>query len=216
VTERKPRASTRRTGHDRRARLIAVASELFTERDYDKVTTTEIAKRAGVAYGLISHHFTNKRGLYLATINTVAERLREVHERPNAGDTLAARLHDALTRHVRFVEAEAAGFIALMRGGSGSDPEVAGLIEDMRWQAASRVLCLLGVVEPVSPALRTTMRGWTGYVDASLLDHLDHRELASDDLVRLFTATLVAALRAAYLIDPTLGVPPSVLDTLES
>jgi AcrR family transcriptional regulator len=194
--------------------LIEAAGALFKERPYDEVTTTEIARRAGVAYGLIAHHFTNKRGLYLATINTIAEQVHALHDVPLAGDTLAAQLRDALTRHVTYIEDHAEGFIALMRGGSGSDPEVRALIEDMRWRAATRLLGALGVTEPFRPVLRTTMRGWTGYADASLIDHLDHHELARDDLVSLLIATLTAALRTAHSIDPDIGIAPALLDAL--
>ena len=212
VTPSKAGAPKRRP--DRRALLIEAAGALFKERPYDEVTTTEIAQRAGVSYGLIAHHFTNKRGLYLATINTIAEHVQAVHASPPVGDTPAAQLREALTRHVAFIEEKAEGFIALMRGGSGSDPEVRALIEDMRWRAATRLLGAFGVAEPFRPILRTTMRGWTGYVDASLIDHLDHHELARDDLVSLLIATLVAALRTAHGIDPDIGISPALLDSL--
>ena len=39
---------------DRRRRLVDAARALFAERPYDQVTTTAIAKRAGVAYGLLA------------------------------------------------------------------------------------------------------------------------------------------------------------------
>jgi AcrR family transcriptional regulator len=199
---------------DRRALLIEAAGALFKERAYDEVTATEIAQRAGVAYGLIAHHFTNKRGLYLATLNTVAEHARAVYAVPPAGDTPAAQLRDALTRHVTYVEDNAERFIALMRGGIGSDPEVRALIEDMRWRGATCLLGAFGVTEPFRPALRTTMRGWTGYVDASLIDHLDHHELTRDDLVSLLVATLIAALRTARGIDSHIGIEPALLEAL--
>ena len=57
---------------DRRQLIIDAARKLFASRPYDQVTTSEIAKNAGVAYGLIAHHFENKRGLYLAVMNEIA------------------------------------------------------------------------------------------------------------------------------------------------
>lgn len=198
---------------DRRAQLIRAANELFSERAYDEVTTTAIAKRAGVAYGLIAHHFTNKRGLYLATIQAAAERLRLVQETPPAGDTPAAQLNDALTRHVAYIEANAGGFLALMRGGNGSDPDVRAIIEDLRWQGARRLLNGLGI-DQVTPALRTTMRGWVGYLDEIIIDHLNHHDLARKDLVTLATTTLAAALRAAYTLDPSMRIGPELIDQL--
>ncbi|MDT3399630.1 helix-turn-helix domain-containing protein [Streptomyces sp. B1866] len=199
---------------DRRALLIQAAADLFARRAYDEVTAGEIAKRAGVAYGLIAHHFSNKRGLYLATIQAAAANLRAVHETPPAGDTPAARLRDALTRHIRYTEANAAGFLTLMRGGSGSDPQVRAIIEDLRWHGARRLLTGLGVTGPVCPALRATMRGWVGYLDEILIDWLRHEDLPVEDLVVLATQTLTGALRAAHALDPGTGVGPDLIDRL--
>ncbi|WP_019631425.1 TetR/AcrR family transcriptional regulator [Actinomadura atramentaria] len=199
---------------DRRGLLIEAAAELFTERPYDEVTTTEISRRAGVAYGLIAHHFTNKRGLYLATVRAAAERLQAVHETPPAGETVAARLRDALVRHIAHIEANATGFLALMHSAQGSDAEVRAIIGEYRWKGAMRLLGAAGVTEPVRPALRTTMRGWIGYLDEVTIDHLQHRELSRDDLAELATATLAAALRAAHSVDPAIGVDPGLIDQL--
>jgi AcrR family transcriptional regulator len=199
---------------DRRALLIDAAEALFTERAYDEVTTTEIARRAGVAYGLIAHHFTNKRGLYLATIGAAAARLQAVHDRPPAGESPAAQLRDALTRHIAHIEANSKGFLALMHGGHGSDSEVRAVVEELRWQGAERLLRAAGAAEPVRPALRTTMRGWVGYLDEITIDHLAHRDLSRDDLVELALATLAAALRAALDLDPETGIDPALIDQI--
>ena len=42
--------------------------ELFGERPYAAVSTTELARRAGVARGLINHYFGTKRDLYLEVV----------------------------------------------------------------------------------------------------------------------------------------------------
>lgn len=202
-------------GPDRRALLVDAAAELFTERAYDEVTTSEIARRAGVAYGLIAHHFGNKRGLYLATIRAAADRLRAVHESLPGEGAPAARLRDALDRHIAFMEDNAAGFLALMRGGNGSDPEVRAIIEDLRWQGARRLLDALGVAEPVRPALRTAMRGWVAFLDEIVVDHLRNRDVPRGTLVAAAAATLVAALRAARAADPEGGPDPGLVDLLE-
>ena len=49
-----------------------------------------------VAYGLIAHHFGNKRGLYLATIRAAADRLRVVHEAEPEGAAPGERLRDGV------------------------------------------------------------------------------------------------------------------------
>jgi AcrR family transcriptional regulator len=201
-------------GVDRRTQLIEAANALFTERSYDEVTTVEIAKRAGVAYGLIAHYFTNKRGLYLATVTSLAEGLDAVNAANPVGNTPAALLRCALTRNIAHIEKNDQGFRALMCGGVGADPEVRALIEGFRWQGAGRLLRALGATEPISPALRTAMRGWVNFVADSIMDHLRHRELTRNDLVDLAIATLVAALRTAHAIDPRTGIEPVLIDQL--
>jgi AcrR family transcriptional regulator len=48
--------------------LLAAAQELFAERGYERVTTREIAERAGVDATLIARYFGSKAGLYLAAL----------------------------------------------------------------------------------------------------------------------------------------------------
>ena len=57
-----PATPVRKGDTDRRQRLIDPARELFAKHAYDQVTTSEIAKNAGVAYGLIAHHSTPNAG----------------------------------------------------------------------------------------------------------------------------------------------------------
>ncbi|MDT5106573.1 MAG: hypothetical protein QOI25_4086, partial [Mycobacterium sp.] len=86
---------------DRRRQLIDTARTLFAQRPYDQVTTSEIAKKAGVAYGLIAHHFDNKRGLYLAVMNDIASEISAVQlSPPPAGANLADQLRHALRSHI--------------------------------------------------------------------------------------------------------------------
>ncbi|HEX2316321.1 MAG TPA: hypothetical protein VHJ17_21445, partial [Thermomonospora sp.] len=46
----------------------------------------------------------NKRGLYLATINAAAERLRALHETPPEGGTPLARFRNAIARHIAYMD----------------------------------------------------------------------------------------------------------------
>jgi len=71
-----------KAGERRRRQLIDAARALFSQRPYDQVTTGEIAQKAGVAYGLIAHHFENKRGLYIAVMNEMPAMHSEPWQRP--------------------------------------------------------------------------------------------------------------------------------------
>lgn len=59
----------------RRHRILQAAQELFAARGYDGASAEAIAEEAGVAKGLIFHHFGSKAGLYLAAVGDAATRI---------------------------------------------------------------------------------------------------------------------------------------------
>jgi AcrR family transcriptional regulator len=201
---------------DRRRLLVAAAAKLFTERSYEKVTTTEIAKAAGVAYGLIAHHFDNKRGLYLAVMRDIADELTANQSRPPHGDTLQEQLRHALTDHITYIDQHATGFVAIMRGGLGADPDMRAMVNELRWNGARRILQHLGIADPVPAVLRTTMRGWVGFFDEIMLDRLEHHDLDIPTLVELAAATLLAALRTAINLDRHSTLAPATITLIEN
>ena len=60
---------------DRRERILLAAGELFAERGYEATSAEAIASRAGVAKGLVFHHFGSKAGLYLAAFTDAVARI---------------------------------------------------------------------------------------------------------------------------------------------
>ncbi|MCU7852730.1 MAG: CerR family C-terminal domain-containing protein [Candidatus Thiodiazotropha sp. (ex Monitilora ramsayi)] len=59
-----------------RKRLLQAALQAFGSRDYDGVSTREIVEGAEANISAISYHFGGKRGLYLATVDFLAEKLQ--------------------------------------------------------------------------------------------------------------------------------------------
>jgi len=51
--------------------LIEIAREMFTQRGYASVSTTEIVKAAGVTRGALYHHFNGKEALFRAVLEHV-------------------------------------------------------------------------------------------------------------------------------------------------
>src|SRR5881227_4279375 len=67
-----PAPRWQRLEHDeRRRQILACARRLFSERNYASVSTSEIAKQAGVARGLLHHYFGTKRDLYLEVVRSL-------------------------------------------------------------------------------------------------------------------------------------------------
>ena len=200
---------------DRRQQLIDSARALFTTRPFDQVTTTEIAKNAAVAYGLIGHHFENKRGLYLAVMSEIAGEIAAAQlAPPPAGADLVDQLRCALRSHISYIDGYAQSFVALVRGHLGSDPEQQETVDALRWLGAQRILLALGVAEPISPVLRTAMRGWVGYLDEMMIDRIKNRDVDSEVLVELAAAALVATLQSAQKLDTSIVLTAPITEVL--
>jgi AcrR family transcriptional regulator len=72
----KRRTQAERTAATRGA-LVRAARELFAERGYAAVGTTEIARRAGVTRGALYHQFEDKAALFAAVAEAVEAALTE-------------------------------------------------------------------------------------------------------------------------------------------
>ena len=81
---------TSRTQADRRvatqAQLIATARALFAQQGFAGVGAPEIAEKAGVTRGAITHHFKDKAGLFLAVAQAEARAVAAELAEVAAGD----------------------------------------------------------------------------------------------------------------------------------
>lgn len=118
------------------------------------------------------------------------------------------RLRDALDRHFAFIEENSEEFLRLMLNRTSADPRTRAMADDVRWLDATSLLHTFETPEPAHPVLRTSIRGWIGYLDEIALDYLRHHELTRKDLVDLATAALVSTLRAARSLDPRINADP--------
>ncbi|MEB3031074.1 TetR/AcrR family transcriptional regulator [[Mycobacterium] nativiensis] len=214
-----PPSPARTADTDRRQLLITAARKLFTSKPYDQVTTAEIADDAGVAYGLIAHHFGNKRGLYRAVMNEIAVEIA-THQLapPPKGASPRDQLRHAVRNHIAHIDTYAGSFVAFVRGNLGADADQQAAIDELRWIGAQRILLALGIAAPVPPALRTAMRGWVGYLDEMMIDRILHRDVDIDTVVELACAALVTTLRTALKLDPSIDISPEgvqILNELE-
>ena len=120
-----PRKKKRLTAKDlqreaTRARLLDAARRLFEAHGYNAVSTTEIAREAGVTHGLIHAHFHAKAGL-----------LFELIAESDAAQTDAAW---NAARAERSLEARIAAILRVFAEADASDPELLGVMEGYFWQ----------------------------------------------------------------------------------
>jgi AcrR family transcriptional regulator len=188
------------SNESRRDRLIRVGLELFSGRPYHEVSIDDLATAAGVSKGLLYHYFPSKRDLYVALIRAAVDEMRAVTA-PRGGPAGPERLRRSLDAYLDFVEHREQGFRAVLQGGIGADHEIWQIAEEMRALTVERLMHGLGVERP-RPVLRSVLRGWVGFLEASSLDWLAHRDLPRDELRDTLMVALGSLLATAQRIDP--------------
>ncbi|MBK9035707.1 MAG: TetR/AcrR family transcriptional regulator [Myxococcales bacterium] len=199
---RRPRRRIRLDNDARRAQLLELGQRAFAERTYDEVSIDDIARAAGISKGLLYHYYPTKRDLYVAGLQATADDL--------LARTVAAadpklppleRIRAGLDAYLDFVVAHARPFAALLRGGIGSDPEVAGVIEGTRTRYVERLLSdtentpLAAIAASEVPMVRIAVRGWLGFVEAASLEWLIRGQAERVALRDLMVDTLLVTLR---------------------
>lgn len=185
---------------ERRAQLLTLGMRLFAERTYDEISMDDLARQAGVSKGLVYHYFKTKRDFYVAGLREIARDLLEKTTTHAPDLAPLERVQRGLDAYLDHVHAHARAFVALLRGGIGSDPEVASVIEGTRSAYVDRFLHDLAGTPLASFAqgntmIRTALRGWLGFVEAASLDWLSHGDVDRVRLRDMMLQILLASLR---------------------
>jgi AcrR family transcriptional regulator len=116
-----------------RQRLIDVAVDQFATKRYNEVAVGDIARQAGVAHGLMFHHFGNKRGLYLAAVQEISRRLFELHA-PDPSGRPSVQLRQILRQHFERMAQNQDLLLGYVRGSAAmaADPEAWATLEHYR------------------------------------------------------------------------------------
>jgi AcrR family transcriptional regulator len=92
------RSHTERTAETRR-RVTAAVVECIAELGFQRTTGTEIARRAGVTWGAVQHHFGDKNGILAAVLEESFHRFAATLGRPDPVDApLESRVTDFIDR----------------------------------------------------------------------------------------------------------------------
>lgn len=188
----------------RRAQLLELAKREFSDRAYDDVSIDDLAREAKISKGLLYHYFPTKRDLYVAGLTEIADEL--VAAITGVPEDLAPieRVRLSLDAYLEHISRHARAFVSLMRGGIGSDPEVASVVEGVRTRLFEKFLA----GAPFAPMFvgnakfETAVRGWIGFVEAASLNWCANPKLSREELRELLTQILFEIMRV---------VAPSVL-----
>jgi AcrR family transcriptional regulator len=180
---------------ERREQILACAVELFGERPYAAVSTTELARRAGVARGLINHYFGTKRDLYLEVVRRMVTIPQLAVDQLPAGP-LEERVAESVRWFLDGVSRHSRTWLAAI-GAEGVDVEVARILAEADELAADRVLEATGLAGEVAhrEELRALVRAYGGLVKATAREWLVRGALSRDQVQLLLSTTLLSIVR---------------------
>ncbi|MFD5177666.1 TetR/AcrR family transcriptional regulator [Nocardia sp. NPDC058379] len=187
---------------DSRAALLDTAIAVFGAKRFDEVSTTELARQAGVAIGLINYHFGGKRGVYLAAVEAVYT---------DFWDRLQALRGPAVSRLIQgldlyFDHAERYQGSPLALSARATDPDLQA-IHDQHFDRL--IVALLQEVSggPGTALVRTSVAGWLAFVEGAVADWLRTGDLSRVQLRELLVGNFFTTAQAVLSLDP--GTPLS-------
>jgi AcrR family transcriptional regulator len=201
-TSRAERAATTR------GKLLEAAVQLFLEKSYDEVSVHDLADAAGVAYGLVAHHFGNKRGIHVEAMRQLARRL--VQDPPPPGPA-GTRIRHFIGGHFASIQQNPTAYLGLMLS---ADPDSRAIIDSGKQLAVQLAGEILGL-DVERPAVRLLLRAWLVAVNEAAVGWVqDGCPFPAEDMVEVLTATLAELLRQGGRLDDAID-PASVLSLLE-
>ena len=194
-----PRTDTRRwhrLDHDeRRGQILDCARRLFSERNYAAVSTSDIAREAGVARGLLHHYFGTKRDLYLEAVRTMMRMPANPVPLQAPGRGLEVVIGESVERWLQMLERNRGTWLAAIGGrGLGRDPEIEEIMDEARERAADRLIEALQTyeAEQAPPELRAAIRAYSGFAEAASLEWLARNRLTREQLHALLVEGFLA------------------------
>jgi AcrR family transcriptional regulator len=193
----RPKRRIRLDNDERRAQLLALARNAFSDRSYDEVSIDDIAREAKISKGLLYHYFPTKRDLYVAGLSAIADELVEKITSQRKDAAPIERVRAGLDAYLEHISHHSRAFVSLMRGGIGSDPEVAGVVDGVR----KRMIDIFLEETPFAAVLvkdvrfHASVRGWIGFVEGATIDWCEHQRMARSELVDLLTQILFSIMQ---------------------
>jgi AcrR family transcriptional regulator len=189
-------AYTRLDVDERRRRLLELGAELFTRFAYDELSMAKIAREAGISKALLYHYWPSKEAYFVATLEEKAAEL-QARTQPDPALEPMEQLAGSLDAYLGWIEENADSYDKMIRS-AGAVAEVRAMLDQVRGSTAQRIVDGLRGDAEASPALRTAVRGWLGFMDGACLDWIAHdRDLPREALQGLLLGTLMGAVLAA-------------------
>lgn len=213
MAPKRKRVIQRLDNDSRRAQLLALGRAAFEANPYDAVSIDDLAAKAKLSKGLFYYYFPTKRDLYIAALQETAGELIDKLVTNVARQTAPReRALAGVEAYLDHVASQGEAFVALMRGGIGSDPEVAAVLEKVRSDLLDEFLSgnPIGAFLRQRPLSRIAIRSWIGMVEAASIEWLASegipkepvRDLLVDQLFDLLTRVIGKEVSQTELVGP--------------
>ncbi|HEU0030436.1 MAG TPA: TetR/AcrR family transcriptional regulator [Kofleriaceae bacterium] len=177
---------------ERRAQLLAMGQAAFAAHPYDEVSIDDLARKAKISKGLFYYYFPTKRDLYIAGLRDTSQDL--VVKLTSVPRDLAPRERAtaAVDVYLEYVASQGSAFLALMRGGIGSDPEVSKVVEAVRVGILDEFLtgAPVSALLKTRPTSRIAIRAWIGAVEGASIEWLANQDLPREAVRELLVDML--------------------------
>lgn len=191
---------TRLEHDERREQILACARQLFRDRHYSAVSTTEIAREAGVARGLLHHYFGTKRDLYAEVVRSMVRLPPPLPSDDVAARPIADILDVTIGRWLSMVSRNREmWFAAVGAEGLGPDPEIEKILEEAREEVVDRWIEILAARHPtagrdlVGPT-RAALRSHIALAESATREWLQRDRLSREQTHTLITRTMLLLL----------------------
>jgi AcrR family transcriptional regulator len=179
-TRLRPRKTPRQArAHDTRARILAAASDVFSERGYAAGTTNRIAAAAGMSVGSLYQYFPNKDAILVELVHAhIAEgerRLAPVLQRAAATNITIEPLIRAVVTELVALHSENR---RLHRVLFEESPRPASLLRELH--AAETRIVELATSFVLAANVRTSDPALTARISVTTIESLVHRMIATD------------------------------------
>jgi AcrR family transcriptional regulator len=164
---------------------LSCARRLFSERSYAAVSTTDIAREAGVARGLLNHYFGTKRDLYLEVVRSMMRMPSNPVPLQAPGRPIETIIDESVERWLTMLDRNRGTWLAAIGArGLGRDPQLETILDDARERAADRLIEALQTYEAATapPQLRATIRAYSGFAEAASVEWLERGRLTREQL----------------------------------
>jgi AcrR family transcriptional regulator len=194
-----PAPRWQRLEHDeRRRQILACARRLFSERHYAAVSTSEIAREAGVARGLLHHYFGTKRELYLEVVRSMMRMPTNPVPLETPGRGIESVIAQSVDRWLEMIERNRGMWLATIGArGLGRDPEVEAILDQARERAADQLIEALQTYTAQSaPAdVRAVIRAYSGFAETASVEWLQRGRLTREQTHTLLVQGFLSIVR---------------------